>query len=140
MMTIISIILMSLMSLELAAVPLPRPRPRPPRRIHCHRPRPNPVGKAISKVPWQTVLAGGAAASGIVFAYKVSDGIQKGTMEAAGKKPGMFLEKLGGITGTMQIICAVCLLIAIAYFLWRVYYRRRKPPDSGTDDVERPSP
>ena len=138
MMTIISIILLSLMSLELAAVPLPRPRPRPPRRVHYRRPRPNPVGKAISRVPWQTVLAGGAAASGIVFAYKVSDGIQKGTMEAAGKEPGMFLEKLGGITGTMQIICAVCVLVAIAYFLWRVYCKRRKPPDNNND--EKPSP
>lgn len=59
-------------------------------------------------------------------------------MEAAGKEPGLFLEKLGGITGTMQIICAVCVLVAIAYFLWRVYYRRRKPPDNNND--EKPSP
>ena len=140
MMTIISILLMSLLSLELAAAPLPRPRPRPPRRIHYRHPRPNPVGKAISRVPWQTVLAGGAAASGIVFAYKVSDGIQKGTMEAAGKEPGLFLDRLGGITGTMQIICGVCVLAAAGYFVWRVYCRCRKPPDSDADDIERPSP
>jgi len=134
---IISIILMSLMSLELAATPIPRPRPRPLRRIRYHHSRPNPVGKAISRVPWQTVLAGGAAASGIVFAYKVADGIQKSTVEAADREPGLFLDKLGGFNGTMQAICAASILIVVAYLVWRIGYRNRKPPDNNNDD--RPS-
>ena len=41
----------------------------------------------IKDIPWQLVLAGGAAASGVVFAYKVGDGIQQGTIESARQAP-----------------------------------------------------
>ena len=134
---IIPFLLASALIMELIAVPLPRPRPRIPRRMPRHA-RPNPVGKAISNIPWQTVLAGGAAASGIVFAYKVSDGIQKGTVEAAKKAPENFMDRCTGISGTMQVLCAVCVLIAIAYLVWRLGYRNRKPPDNNADE-DRPS-
>lgn len=130
---IILFLMASVIIAELIAVPLPRPRPRMPRRIPS-RPRPNPVGKAISRVPWQTVLAGGAAASGIVFAYKVADGIQKGTVEAAKKAPENFIDRCTGISGTMQAVCAACVLIALAYLVWRLGYRNRKPPDNNVTD------
>ncbi len=101
----------------LSAPLLAAPRPRLiHRRPHGHRLR-------VPHVPWQTILAGGAAAGGVVFAYKVADGIQKGTVEAARSAPETFIGKCGGVPGTMQAASAVCVLIAIAYLAWRVGYR-----------------
>ncbi|MBQ9447897.1 MAG: hypothetical protein IJU61_14960 [Victivallales bacterium] len=42
-----------------------------------------PPLSAIKEIPWQLVLAGGAAALGVICAYKVGDGIQHGTIESA---------------------------------------------------------
>ena len=82
--TLLTILALSMLSMQLDAAPFPRPRPRLAHRYHPHsRFRPSTVVKSISQVPWQTVLAGGAAVSGVVFAYKVADGIQTGAVEAA---------------------------------------------------------
>ncbi len=112
------IILTAILCLSAPLLAAPRPRPQH-RRPHGHRLR-------VPHVPWQTILAGGAAAGGVVFAYKVADGIQKGTMEAARSAPETFIGKCGGVPGTMQAASAVCVLVAIGYLAWRVGSR----PDS----------
>lgn len=66
-------ILGMLISMELIAAPHPRPRPQHYRNIPSRISGQHPIGDAIRSVPWQVVLAGGAAASGVVFAYKVAD-------------------------------------------------------------------
>ena len=90
----------------------------------------------IPTVPWQTIVAGGAAVSGVVFAYKVADGIQSGMAEAAKTSPDKFLDKCGGVGGTVQIASAVIVIVGIAYLAWRLALhgkppeRRQLPPPS----------
>ena len=123
------------LSAELLAVPRPRPRPRPPRR----HPPVRRVGDALKGVPWQLVLAGGAAASGVVFAYKVGDGLQKGTVEAAREAPERFLDKFGGPAGTVRIAAAVITLAAIAYAVWRISLRGRPPTQAQLPEQSSPN-
>lgn len=90
----------------------------------------------IPTVPWQTIVAGGAAVSGVVFAYKVADGIQSGMSEAAKSAPDRFLDKCGGVGGTAQIASAIIVIVGIAYLAWRLALhgkppeRRELPPPS----------
>ena len=67
-------------STQLLAVHAPRLRPRcKTRPVERHGPRHMP------NVPWQTIVAGRGAVSGVVFAYKVAKSIQSG-MEAVVKE------------------------------------------------------
>ncbi len=99
------------------------------------RPSPHVRRFRVHHLPWQTIVAGGLTAGGVVFAYKVSDGIQKGTVEAARSAPDRFIGRCSGVSGTMQAACAVCVLIAIGYLAWRVGVRQKaKTDESATDD------
>lgn len=110
-------------STQLLAVHAPRLRPRcRPRPVERHGPRRMP------NVPWQTIVASGVAVSGVVFAYKVADGIQLGMAEAAKESPDRFLDKCGGVGGTAQIASAVITIVAIAYLAWCLTLRRRPAP------------
>lgn len=94
--------------------------------------------EAIGKIPWQLVVAGGAAASGIVFAYKVGDGIQRKAAGATGDVQNG--TQSNGGCDTAQLICAVCALFATGYLIWRIGYRRRPLPESQDAEDDRPSP
>ena len=124
--TILLVLSMPLM----AAHPLRIPPRRIPKPSGHHRPMRIPI------VPWQTIVAGGAAVSGVVFAYKVADGIQSGMVEAAKSAPDRFLDKCGGIGGTAQIASAIIVIVGIAYLAWRLALhgkppeRRELPPPS----------
>ncbi len=110
-----------MLSTGLAAAPRIRPRLRPPRRAPTVRPC--SPGDAIRRIPWQLVAAGGAAASGIVFAYKISDGIQQGTVESARRAPETFIDKTIGIGETVKLtVCGVglCVIVCLA---WRICHR-----------------
>jgi len=136
-------LLAMLLSLELLAAPHPRPR-RPYRRpVPSRTARPHHhVGDTFRKIPWQLVLAGGAAASSLVFAYKVGDGLRQGAVESAKTAPETYIESLG-----LVAVCATAfLLMAIAYALWRTRRTRGQilpttanPPNPHTD-TSKPSP
>ena len=113
------IALLSLLSMELVAAPHPRPRrhPHPHHRSGTYR---------LHKVPWQTIVAGGAAVSGIVFAYKVGNGIEQGTIESAKAAPEAFIEKSNGFGSTLRIAGGVTVLIAIVY-IWKNFRDSSKP-------------
>ena len=116
--TILLVLSMPLM----AAHPLRIPPRRIPKPSGHHRPMRIPI------VPWQTIVAGGAAVSGVVFAYKVADGIQSGMVEAAKSTPDRFLDKCGGVGGTAQIASAIIVIVGIAYLAWRLALHG-KPPE-----------
>lgn len=125
---LLTILALSMLSMQLDAAPFPRPRPRMAYRYHPHsRFRPSTVVKSISQVPWQTVLAGGAAASGVVFAYKVADGIQTGTVEAARSSPDAFLKNGMDAVGTVKAAVMLSVAFVIVFMVWRLT-RHRKPP------------
>ena len=115
-------ILLLLLSASLMAAQPPRIHPRRiPKPSGHHRPM------RIPTVPWQTIVAGGAAVSGVVFAYKVADGIQSGMAEAAKSSPDRFLDRCGGVGGTVQIASAVIVIVGIAYLAWCLALRGKHP-------------
>ena len=121
----------------------PHPRPRPRRPCPVRRPAhsaPCQSARFLKDVPWQLVVAGGAAVSGVVFAYKVADGIQQGTVEAARTSPADFAGALGGFGGTVHAVSAVIVLVASGYLAWRLARRRdRLPPEPPRHDIANPS-
>ena len=120
-------------STQFLSVHAPRLRPRcRPRPVERHGPRRMP------NVPWQTIVAGGAAISGVVFAYKVAEGIQSGMEAAAKESPDRFLDKCGGVGGTAQIASAVITIVAIAYLAWRLTLRRGPPLKRQPSPSQRP--
>ena len=127
---LLTILLLTLSMPLMATHPLRIPPRRIPKTLKSHRPM------RIPTVPWQTIVAGGAAVSGVVFAYKVADGIQSGMAEAAKESPERFLDKCGGVGGTVQIASAVIVIAGIAYLAWRLAIhgkppeRRELPPPS----------
>ena len=123
-----TLLALCLLSMQLDAAPRIKPYPHTPCRHHLHRRfRPSQIVKSISQVPWQTVAAGGAAVSGVVFAYKVADGIQTGTIEAARSSPDAFIQKG---TNTMETVKAVGLISVFSFIALAVLrlVRQRKPP------------
>ena len=115
-------------SLALTVSAVPRPR-RPPPRHRRPRPAPSPA-RHLKEVPWQSILAGGAAVSGIVFAYKVADGIQQGTVETARASPESFAEAVAGFGGTVRVVAALVVTAGAGYLAWRLARRRDRPqPD-----------
>ncbi len=125
---LLTLLLATALSVTVCAAPHPR-RPLPRHR----RPRPTPhPPRCLKNVPWQLVLAGGAAVSGVVFAYKVSDGIQQGTVETARANPEGFAEAIGGFGGTVRAVCALIVVVCIGCLAWRLAPRRHRdhsPPD-----------
>jgi hypothetical protein len=86
-----------------------------------------PLVKSICRIPWQTVAAGGAAVSGVIFAYKVADGIQQGTVEAARTSPETFIRKETDIVENMKAVVLVAIIFTVGFGGWRLA-RNRKPP------------
>ena len=98
-----------MLAVDAGATPFPlRPRRRP-----------------ITRVPWQTVAAGGAAASTLVAAYKISDGVEVGLKTAAQSEPKAFIEHFSVIPKTFSY-GALLLLAGGGYVLWRRYQNKEK--------------
>ena len=119
---------LSFLSMQLDAAPRIKPHPHTPYRHHTYRRhQPSPIVKSISRIPWQTVAAGGAAVSGVIFAYKIADGIQQGTVEAARSSPEAFINKGANALDTVKaaiLIGVACIVVIVG---WRLA-RNRKPP------------
>ena len=114
-------------STGLFAAPHIKPHIQHPKHApFIHRNIPFPT---IKDIPWQLVLAGGAAASGIVFAYKVGDGIQQGMIESARQAPEAFMDKSSGIGKTIMLAVAIGISGSIAYLTWNLTSRNRRKKD-----------
>ena len=71
------------------------------------------------------MLAGGTAVSGIVFAYKVADGIQTGTVEAARSSPETFLKNGKDVIGTLKAAVILAVVSITGFLGWRLARHRR---------------
>ena len=71
------------------------------------------------------MLAGGTAVSGIVFAYKVADGIQTATVEAARSSPETFLKNGKDVIGTLKIVTILAMISFTSFLGWRLARHRR---------------
>lgn len=124
--TIPTFLIVLALSMQLSATPKARPHPY---RSHQHHPHsrfhPPATARPISRMPWQTVLAGGAATSGIVFAYKVADGIQTGTVEAARSSPETFLKSGKDVIGTLKTATILVVVSITGFMGWRLARHRR---------------
>ncbi len=113
-------------SMQLPAVTHARPHSYRAHQHHPHSRFPPPTTtRSISRIPWQTVLAGGTAVSGIVFAYKVADGIQTGTVEAARSSPETFLKNGKDVIGTLKIVTILAMISFTSFLGWRLARHRR---------------
>ncbi len=65
--------------------------------------------------------------SGVIFAYKVADGIQQGTVEAARTSPETFIRKETDIVENTKAVVLVAMIFAAGFGGWRLA-RKRKPP------------
>ncbi len=136
---IIALLLAIAVSGSLFAAPRPRPIPRPRHRHAAPHARP----MRIPHVPWQAIIAGGASGAGIVFAYKIADGIQTATVEAAKASPESFIGKCTDASGYVHVACAVIVIATIAYIAWLFAFRRRRPPvlaGHDNDSADKPHP
>lgn len=114
MMKTIRALLLGLLMLEgvNAAAWHPRPRPRLPR------------------IPWETVVAGGAAAGTVIAAYKISDGLEAGLKTAAQNDPQAFIEHIAAIPQTFSVGLLLSLIGAgaILYFRYRNKDKSKEEP------------
>lgn len=125
---LLSFLIVSALSMQLVASPHARPHPRMWINHHSyHGRKPSPLARSIIRLPWQMVVAGGAAVSGVVFAYKVADGIQQGTVESARSSPEAFINKGMDVMETMKAIVLIAVIITAVFIGWRLA-RNHKPP------------
>lgn len=134
-----ALLLTTVLVMAASAAPHFRPR-RPYLRYRPRRTAPHHSAKILKEVPWQLVVSGGMAVGGIVFAYKVADGIQQGLVEVAHTSPAEFTGAIGGVGGTVQTIAAVIVIAGVGYLVWRLARLRDwlppKPPPKLQDNPE----
>lgn len=125
---IIVLIILPAFFMQLFAAPHARPSTRGKHVFYYRRHSPPcPLAKSICRIPWQTVAAGGAAVSGVIFAYKVADGIQQGTVEAARSSPEAFINKGANALDTVKTAILIGVACIVAIVGWRLA-RNRNPP------------
>lgn len=123
-----TLLALSFLSMQLDAALRIKPHPYTPYRHHPYRRhQPSQIVKSISRIPWRTVAAGGVAVSGVIFAYKVADGIQQGTVEAARSSPETFLKNGTDIIATVKTTVLIGVVVMVIVFGWRLA-RNSKPP------------
>ena len=126
--TLLAILALSLLSMPLDAAPRIKPHPQMPRSHHAFRQLPRRrMADSVCRMPWQTVAAGGAAVSGVVFAYKVADGIQTGTIEAARSSPEAFIQKGTNAMETVKAVGLIGVVSVIGLAVWRLACHRKTP-------------
>ena len=86
--------------------------------------RPRPL-RRVPRIPWDTIVAGGAAAGTVIAAYKISDGVEDGLKTVARSNPEAFASTLS----VFPRLCGwgtILLLIGGGYVLWRRYRSKEK--------------
>lgn len=92
------------------AVPLYRPCRRVPQKIG-----------QMYKVSWKQIAAGGGAASAVIAAYKVSDGVQQGMKRAAEKRPEHVIGLLSGLTLPFRFALWCISLAGLTWIALKIY-------------------
>jgi len=100
------------------------PHPRPQARRH-HHPSYR-ISRIYEPVSWKTIAAGGAAAGGVVAAYKISDGMEEGLKTVAREKPEVFSGILTPFAWPLHVITVAGLV----YAGYRIWLRHRNKPQT----------
>ena len=74
-------------------------------------------------VPWETVVAGGAAAGTVIAAYKISDGVEDSIKTVAKEKPEVFAGTLSVLTWPIRW-AAFVLFIVIYCWIWKTFIQK----------------
>ena len=85
---------------------------------------PRPL-RRLPRIPWETVVAGGAAAGTVIAAYKISDGVEEGLKTVARSNPEAFVSTLS-VFPRLFSWGAILVLAGGGYILWRRYQGKEK--------------
>ena len=103
------ILFLALMTGFVSAMPARRPyrKPLKPARVETTHP-----------VSWKTVAAAGAAATGVVAAYKIGSGVEDGLSTAAKEAPVAFLSSITLSSLFIPLITVVGVPV-VGYLIWQ---------------------
>lgn len=73
------------------------------------------------KVSWKQIAAGGGAASAVIAAYKVSDGVQQGLKRTAEKRPEHVIGLLSGLTLPFRFALWCISLAGLTWIALKIY-------------------
>lgn len=105
----ILILLLALITAFVSAAPIRRPyrKPLKPARVETTHP-----------VSWKAVAAAGAAATGVVAAYKIGSGVEDGLSTAAKEAPVAFLSSITLSSLFIPLITVVGVPV-VGYLIWQ---------------------
>lgn len=95
-------------------------------RIRRHQHSSHRISRIHDPVSWKTIAAGGAAAGGVVAAYKISDGVEEGLKTVAREKPEVFSGILTPFAWPLHVITVAGLV----YAGYRIWLRHRNKPQT----------
>ena len=102
-------LLLAIITAFVSAAPVRRPfrKPLKPARVETTHP-----------VSWKTIAAGGAAATGVVAAYKIGSGVEDGLSTAAKEAPVAFLSSITLSSLFIPLITVVGVPV-VGYLIWQ---------------------
>lgn len=106
----ILILLLALITAFASAAPIRRPYRKPL--------KPARVVETTHPVSWKTVAAAGAAATGVVAAYKIGSGVEDGLSTAAKEAPVAFLSSITLSSLFIPLITVVGIPV-VGYLIWQ---------------------
>ena len=83
--------------------------------------RPRPL-RRVPRIPWDTIVASGAATGTVVAAYRLSGGAADGLRTVAHNNPEAFVSTIS----VFPRLGALLLLAGGGYLLWRRYRSKEK--------------
>ena len=86
---------------------------RPPRHRSPHQ------SSIVHKIPWKTIVAGGAATGIVITSYKLSDGVETGLETAAQKRPDLFLQQINPWSLSLKLLLGGGI-VAVLYYLIKI--------------------
>ncbi len=104
------VLFLALVAAFVAAAPMHRPFQKPL--------KPARVVETTHPVSWKTIAAGGAAATGVVAAYKIGSGVEDGLSTAAKEAPVAFLSSIT-LSSLFIPLIAVVGIPVVGFFLWQ---------------------
>ena len=104
------VLFLALVTAFVAAAPVRRPFRKPL--------KPARVVETTHPVSWKTIAAGGAAATGVVAAYKIGSGVEDGLSTAAKEAPVAFLSSIT-LSSLFIPLIAVVGIPVVGFFIWQ---------------------
>ena len=104
------VLFLALVTAFVAAAPMRRPFQKPL--------KPACVVETTHPVSWKTIAAGGAAATGVVAAYKIGSGVEDGLSTAAKEAPVAFLSSIT-LSSLFIPLIAVVGIPVVGFFIWQ---------------------